>query len=263
MVVNAGVREFAKALRYALKYRPAVIVGWTQFVGRNKGFMTRFAKSLYLAYFFHRVLVYYDHEKRLIPIKKLARKTIGLNNTIADWEPKSASPADPKSFLFIGRYTEKSNLTLLLEAATKLEDMELHVIGANREEIPVNFHLKNVHIHGKVTDLERIEELSSRCTYFVYPGDVGLSIVHAVKLGLIPVVHSDLDSHMPECRAVSQHFPIIYFQNNSPESLMNTLAFLSELRPVTERKAKISSCGFEYFSQKIMINNFVTVIGHH
>lgn len=260
LVLNAGIREIFKALRYVRKYRPIAVLGWTQFVGKNKNLPSRVVKSIYLMSLFDKILLYYEHEKRLMPFTSLRIKSVGLNNTIADWPFSVQNNVDPRSILFLGRYTEKSKLALLLEAASKVKGIEVHIIGAQIDELPAQFRQNNFYFHGKTEDLECIQDLAASCTYFVYPGDVGLSIVHAVKLGLIPVVHADLDAHMPECRAVAQHFPVIYFQKDDRDSLSNILTLLLETKPTAKTKEWVASRGRIIFSEEVMISNFIKAV---
>lgn len=260
LVLNAGIRDIFKTIRYIRKYRPSSVLGWTQFVGRNKSMLSRTIKSLYLMTFFDRVLLYYDHEKSLIPFLSLRKKSIGLNNTIADWNYSSFATIDPRSVLFIGRYTEKSKLSLLLESALEINDIKIHIIGAEVNELPEKYRKNNFYFHGKINDLIRIQEVAASCVYFIYPGDVGLSIVHAVKLGLIPVMHADLDAHMPEGRAVAQTFPIVYFQKNDQQSLSSILTLMLNTKPTEKTKEWIAALARRTFAEGVMISNFVNAI---
>ncbi len=260
LVLNAGIREIFKALRYILKYRPLRVLGWTQFIGKNKNFLFRLVKSLYLMVFYDKILLYYDHEKRLMPFKSLQIKSVGANNTIADWPILEQNNVNSKSILYLGRYTEKSKLALLLESALEIEGIEVHIIGVQSNELPIHYRKNNFYFHGKVDNVLDVQELAATCTYFVYPGDVGLSIVHAVKLGLIPVVHADLDAHMPECRAVAQEFPVVYFQKDNRNSLSNILTLLLETKPTEQTKERLALRARRFFSEEVMIYNFAKAV---
>lgn len=263
LVLNGGIREFRKTIYYRCKYRSKSVLAWTQFVGKNKSLISRLIKSIYLILFFNRTLLYYDHEKRLIPFHFLRNKVVGLNNTVADCKNSAISISKNNSLLFIGRSTEKTRLTLLLEVAMYIENIELHLIGVSKCEVSEKYHVGKFVFHGAIQDIEKIEHLARDCTYFVYPGDVGLSIVHAVKLGLIPVIHANLDDHMPECRAVAETLPTIYFQKDEQLSLLNILKILAQIKPNEALKKLISSQAQEKFSQKTMIQNFSNAIEGH
>lgn len=260
LVLNAGIREAGKAALYIIKFRPRRVLGWTQFVGKNKNAIYRIAKCFYLQIFYDKTLLYYEHEKRLIPFDWLRRRCVGLNNTVADGVFLESTNPDRRSILFIGRYTEKSRLALLLEAATAVKNINLHIIGVKADDVPAQFRDGNFHFHGKTDDQASIQKVAASCAFFVYPGDVGLSIVHAIKLGLIPVVHADLDSHMPECRAVAEKFPVIFFQKNDLEHLSKVLSMLIEFSPSMDLKRSIASQGRKIFSEEVMISNFVSAV---
>lgn len=260
LILNAGIREFFKTLRYIKKYRALKVLGWTQFVGKNKSLLSRIVKSIYLMSFFDRVMLYYEHEKGLVPFKSLRNKCIGLNNTIADWQFSIPTNINPRVMVFLGRYTEKSKLDMLLDAALIIEGIEVHVIGVEMDGLPERFRTKNLHFHGNIDDLTRIQDMVGSCAYFVYPGDVGLSIVHAVKLGLIPVVHADLDAHMPECRAVAQNIPVMYFQKDDRIGFYNMLSLLVETKPTAKTKEWIASRGRKLFAAEGMVSKFVKTI---
>lgn len=256
IVLNAGTREFFKIIKYKYKFKPKKIIGWTQFVGANKNPINKYLRNIYLLFLFDKILLYYEHEKYLLPLAIGKEKFHGLNNTIDDGIGNNEeNKNNSKEFFYIGRFTEKSRLTHLLEVFCKLTNARLNVIGVKCDEVPIKYRIENIKYHGEINENTKIEEISSACTYFVYPGDVGLSIVHAVKLGLIPIVHSDLDSHMPECRAVANNFPILYFNKDD----YNGLYFLIKLLNYTEftnGKEEIKIKAAEVFSAQKMIKNF-------
>jgi glycosyltransferase involved in cell wall biosynthesis len=260
LIINGGIREIKKAIFYKIKYRAKKVFAWTQFVGKNKSLVSRLIKSIYLKIFFDHTLLYYEHEKNLIPFKFLKKHCSGLNNTITDWAYLPPVNKIKNSFLFIGRNTHKANLSLLLEAALKVNDITVHLIGVNADEILTKYHVDRFIFYGEILDHELIENLAKDSAYFVYPGDVGLSIVHAVKLGLVPLVHSKMPDHMPECRAVCESFPVITFEKGNCESLSNFLNILSTSLPSASLKTAIAKQARQIFSQDVMVLNFVNAL---
>ena len=57
--------------------------------------------------------------------------------------------------------------------------------------------------YGKLIDEKDISNIANRCRIFVYPGAVGLSLIHAMAYGLPCLIHSDRCNHMPEIAAFS------------------------------------------------------------
>src|SRR5690606_35591262 len=115
-----------------------------------------------------------------------------LNNGV-DVEPiqalrKPYSAERGREILFIGRLTAKAELPLLLEALAldRLRGAHLHVIGDGAMRGSLEEHARRLGIderiswHGGTTDEKAIADIANRCRIFVYPGDVGLSLLHAM-----------------------------------------------------------------------------------
>lgn len=114
-----------------------------------------------------------------------------------------------EELLFIGRLTEKSDLQILIHALAQeeLNEVCLHIIGdgpdANilkklAEDLEIS---KKIFWHGGTTDEKKIADIANRCAIFVYPGGVGLSLIHAMAYGLPAILHDDISTHMPEIAA--------------------------------------------------------------
>jgi glycosyltransferase involved in cell wall biosynthesis len=163
------------------------------------------------------VLLFYTdkevHEYRLHALRR-SQPAYALNNGIAldDIQlyrlPYRALDRR-RSLLFIGRLTKKTELALLLRALADpiLEDVYLEVIGTGDCEAVLKTEAKalglqlRIRWHGATTDEMRIAEVANRCALFVYPGSVGLSLIHAMAYGLPAILHNDRYRHMPEIAA--------------------------------------------------------------
>ncbi|MEJ2063268.1 MAG: glycosyltransferase [Reinekea sp.] len=100
---------------------------------------------------------------------------------------------------FLGRHTSKSNFGLLVEALLLLpkelsksislmvigdiEPIEIHRNYSGSESLDLNFL-------GEIWDEMEITFVMSKAHAFVYPGSVGLSLIHAFALGLPAIVHT-------------------------------------------------------------------------
>jgi len=144
--------------------------------------------------------------------------------------PYAQSERQPR-VLFIGRLTPKSRLEILLRAMTSaaLADVRLEVIGAGEED-RLFAHARELGVadritwHGGLTDEEAISRVANRCQLFVYPGDVGLSLIHGLAYGLPVIVHEEFNSHMPEIAALSPGENGRTFRKGDAESLAAVLA---------------------------------------
>ena len=168
--------------------------------------------------------------------RKESRPIIGLNNgidilPIKRLRKKYDSNSRSYELLFLGRITEKASFRILLNALQhpKIKDITLNVIGNNSfdpylktDEYNFNNGVK-INYYGKLTDEKQISNIANRCRVFVYPGSIGLSLIHAMAYGLPCLVHSDPLRHMPEIGAFKEGVTGLTFNRNNPEDLAITL----------------------------------------
>lgn len=187
-----------------------------------------------------------DEVKEYLSIIKQKKETsiIGLNNGI-DIHPiknvrkKYDANLRQKEVLFIGRTSEKSNFNILLEAFNhpSLNNISLNVIGndktyTNLKEVQSYLVRKpKIKWHGILTNEEEISRVANKCQIFVYPGAVGLSLIHAMAYGLPCLVHSNRLQHMPEIAAFQRGVTGLTFQpNNATDLAIKLLAMTSNTK---------------------------------
>ncbi len=144
--------------------------------------------------------------------------------------PYEARRREPR-ILFIGRLTKKSALDVLLKAVSQpvLKGVLLDVIGDGERRETFERYAEalgireRVNWHGATTDETAIANIANSCRIFVYPGAVGLSIVHALNYGLPVVVHDDRWLHMPEIAAFSDGENGLSFARGDSKSLSDTI----------------------------------------
>ncbi len=165
-------------------------------------------------------------------LRQETRPIVGLNNGI-DVSPikslrkKYESNSRCHEVLFLGRLTEKANFHILLSAIQnpKIKDISLNVIGNSSFDpyLKLDKHKFNngvkVNYYGKLTDEKQISKIANRCRIFVYPGSVGLSLIHAMAYGLPCLVHSDPLQHMPEIAAFKEGVTGLTFHRNDSQDL--------------------------------------------
>ncbi|MEF1291879.1 hypothetical protein [Vibrio sp. M260118] len=126
-----------------------------------------------------------------------------VNNTIRF----SSTTSLPRSkrydgdLIFIGRLRKRSNVLELISAFESSHislSRKLHIIGDGEllELCRDSSKSANVIFHGHISDECEISRISEPCSFGVYPGDAGLSLVHYAHLNLIPIFHSEYSSHM-------------------------------------------------------------------
>jgi len=168
------------------------------------------------------ILVYTDVEMENLPISA-RKKSISLNNgldceLIAKYRQKYQKR--PNRFFSIGRNTDKSKFDWLISAFEKT-NFELHIIGVSEQEI--RSCQPNIFFHGVITREEDIAKIANSCAGFVYGGNVGLSLIHAMAYGLPPIVHSGLEKHMPEIAAFQELSSRYTFREDDNNDLLRVL----------------------------------------
>lgn len=225
------------------------------------------------------VIFYTDREVaayRAGPGRADRRLVTALNNGM-NVEPVAAlrRPYDPaerdRAILFIGRLTAKAELDLLLRAmaASSLHDLTLHVIGdGDRRAALVQLASElglsgRVVWHGGTTDESAIAAIANRCLLFVYPGSVGLSLLHAMAYGLPAIVHDNPTHHMPEIAAFGDGETGMSFRRGDVASLSSVIASLSANNALMRTaSAEAEERAQTLFNTSIMSIRFVSSIYH-
>ena len=181
------------------------------------------------------VLFYTDKEASMYSnnfLKEKKQLCRGLNNGIDTSKiellrEEYESISREKSLLFIGRLTKKSNITLLIRALSSpmLLDVKLYVIGTGEGLAEIqrmsDYRLvkDRVIFLGGIIDEVEIAKYANVCRLFVYPGEVGLSLVHGMAYGLPAIVHSNSDKQMPEFSAFQENITGRPFEMDNCDSL--------------------------------------------
>ena len=227
--------------------------------------------------FFDKILFYTDREvesflklRIFLPLKFRVR---ALNNGIdqslininrIDYRPSLRGP----SILFIGRLTAKADFQLLIKALSFFEDSEVitvHVVGSSSFPSNIKTTLQpnhvNIRFHGEIYDEKLIADIANQCRLFVYPGMVGLSLIHAMSYGLPAVVHGDYNYHMPEIAAFKNGSTGISFLRNSPESLYRVLReFMYDLDSLNSMSSNSLSVVRQSYNSRDMAERLISAI---
>lgn len=134
--------------------------------------------------------------------------------------------------LFIGRVTPKASLCLAIEALGLLNrnDIELHIIGdgplvPSLQSLAASLSLKDqIFWYGPLRSEKLIASIANKCTIFIYPGDVGLSLIHGFSYGLPAIIHNTRRRHMPEVSAFLPNMNGWTFSRGDSLSLASTIS---------------------------------------
>ncbi|TKD62624.1 glycosyltransferase family 4 protein [Cobetia marina] len=223
-------------------------------------------------------LTYTEHEQELS--KQLFTNTYSIGNGLNIDEIESAICGLPKekisrpaglSLIFIGRLTSKSQIMFLLEVINQTKISKLYVIGDgalldSAEKYVQENNLSDIVIFlGKITDENLIAKFALISDAFIYPGDVGLSLMHAFSYGLPAIIHDDFKSHMPEASILIRGYNGFMYKRSSKESLIKTInkcQCMKENNLLIDVSINAKKTVSQNYNTKAMAQNFLNMLGN-
>jgi len=230
ILVTSGNPRYIFNILFSLtaKLRGVKIIWWGQARSAKTTKLSLSTKIKFM-HIFDLVLLYTEKEARLLSRLTKLKSIHYLNNGINNKEiltlrtPYDARERDNR-ILFLGRLTEKSDFPLLLEALSRTTNVALDVIGGEPDS-EILTTIKNLDLsekikfHGMITDEKTIAQIANNCKFFIYPGAVGLSLIHAFNYGLPALIHDNKKNHMPEASSFRELINGISFKQHSARSL--------------------------------------------
>lgn len=174
-----------------------------------------------------------------------------------------------RDMLFIGRVTEKADLPLLLRAMalSSCAALTLDVIGEGSQLAFARTLAQNLGVadrvvwHGGILDEQRIADIANSCKVFVYPGSVGLSLIHGLAYGLPAILHDDRWTQMPEIAAHEPEVNGRVFIRGDVASLAQTLVrILNEPHVLLRMSHQAIATTENSFNTEDMAKRFVAAI---
>lgn len=192
------------------------------------------------------------------------------NNSIAE-QIRKFNLAGKKLILFCSSLRPKTNLELLIDAlpriCSQVCNAHLVVIGdgpraqAIRTQIAASGMENHVLMLGKMIKQEELAPWFMSADVFVYPGAVGLSMLHAFAYGLPVVVHNNPMHQMPEYEAFKDGINGLSFNEGDVDDLaQKTISLLRDdhMRAMMSKSAR-DTIRREYSMEK-MISSFSNAI---
>ena len=194
-------------------------------------------------------LLYTDEEREQFIANGFAPdRVFATNNTMgtqaieqarAHWTPDrletGAGRVRPSGhqILFCGRLTAKAELQVLLDALAALkqrgQSVQLVIIGGGDQESALKDRAVSLGLAQQITWLGPIHDEMQLAPWFlqsdvfVYPGAIGLSLLHAFNYGLPVVTHDQLKQHNPEISALEPGRSGALFAKGNSAALADTL----------------------------------------
>lgn len=170
-----------------------------------------------------------------------SNKIIVVNNTIdieeqrkafIQWYPKRNNlreklgiKRNARVLLFVGRFTKNKRLNFLLDAYSKIKNIDdrfqLLLVGDGLEIMP----LEGVSVLGTRVDINVLAQIYIASDLFVFPGAVGLAPLQAFCYDL-PAIIINSPFHKPEIDYLSKENSIILPRNTTPQDYANAIVEL-------------------------------------
>lgn len=132
--------------------------------------------------------------------------------------------------IFIGRLTKVKKLDMLLEAVSKLNNVNLVLVGSGDQQEALKHLAERLSINQKIwfygpcyNDKENAE-LIYNADLCVAPGNVGLTAMHTMVFGTPVISHDNLPRQMPEFEAIKPGETGDLFEYNNIDSLVTTIS---------------------------------------
>lgn len=225
-------------------------------------------KATYLADGFDEMRVFaLNNGANVELIDTLRAQALTSSSVSKEWEVLEEQLTTSTNALFIGRLTRKSGVDTLVKSFAEVDpNVGLIVVGAGEIGEEVSSLIQSMGLShriimvGAAYDEPHIAYWMTKSHLFVYPGSVGLSVIHALAYALPVVIHSTYSEHGPESTVVEDGVNGFVFEQGSTESMVasiNRLACHQNRATMGERgRAKIVSD----YSFDVMVLRFTSVI---
>lgn len=193
---------------------------------------------------------------------------VPIKKAIAAWDGVDRF-AGKKGLLCCSVLREKVKLDLVIRALAdeRLKDAVMAVIGegpmkAEYERVAVECGVADrIAWLGATRDQEVMAPWFLSAKAFVYPGSVGLSILHAMSYGLPVVVHGNANHQMPEYEVMEDGKTGVCFAEDDIGDLVCKIVMLLTDEPARMKMSKYCrDVAYNRYSMKQMIDNFATAI---
>ena len=277
VVISGGHRCLSNiALLLKAKAVRAKTIWWGQYWSSTSR-MWRLLLRLWLMKMADAVLFYTDTEteayrrtigcrdKRLISALNNGLDVAPIREAVVAYKARERDRAG----LFVGRITDKSNMALLIRALAQpvLAGFHLHILGDGPKKEQMQQLAQELGVaerivwHAGTIDEARIADVANRCRLFVYPGSVGLSLIHAMAYGLPAVVHDNRQHHMPEIAAFQDGGNGRAFREGSSASLAYTIAELVDNEPLLDQMSSSSfTMAHSRHNTEVMAGRFLACV---
>jgi len=174
-------------------------------------------KELFIRNGFDKRKIFYMNNT--IDTKEINNIKESLNYKIIDNIKKTYNLANKKILLFVGRLrtTPSTDLEIALKSMLYLNNCVFVIIGDGEEKEKLEKFAEEIKVKDKILFLGAIYDENNLAPWFmmsdcfVYPGSIGLSLLHAFSYRLPVVTHNQIHKHGPEIAALENNINGILF----------------------------------------------------
>ncbi|WP_159634832.1 glycosyltransferase [Sphingobacterium composti Ten et al. 2007 non Yoo et al. 2007] len=170
-----------------------------------------------------------------------------LNNTLNSKNLKDTSKYKPY-IIFTGRLIKERNLELLFEALKHLKALNVHlnvvILGSGPHEDNLKNYSKDLGIMDNTFFKGSCYDENLLCNFFinsemcVFPGPIGLSIIHSMTYGVPVITNDNLDLQKPEIEALKDGYNGFLFKDGDYKDLSRVIFEFYNLNQEEKKKMK-------------------------
>ena len=290
LIVSGNLRYLSNwPLMLRARHRGLGVVWWTH--GRTRQ-PKRAAEALRVKVmrWADAVLLYTDEEvtwyrDKVAPPEKLfaTNNTIDeapIRKAIAYWDAARLALfradrqlGDEPLLLYCGRLKPLARVELALYALRKLHDAGLRarlvVIGDGSERETLQSLAQElgiahkVHWTGALYDQMELAPWFLCSRAFVYPGPIGLGLMHSLHYGLPVITHSNRTNHKPEIAALQDGVNCLLFSEANVEALAAKIKLILDNLPLRDKLSRGALRTVrERYSLERMVKGFIGAVRH-
>lgn len=178
---------------------------------------------------------------------------------------------DSKIMLYCGRLTSKCELSVALEALLillkKSPSYCLAIIGDGPEKDALVFRANELNVNdavhwcGAIYEQAELAPWFLSASVFVYPGSIGLSLLHSFSYSLPVVTHSSAEWHNPEIAALrSGHNGFLFKRGDAVDLACKIDALASDPMKCQQMGANALATIKEDYSFENMVDRFLQAV---
>ncbi len=236
---------------------------WSHGLLNNKKTLNNRIKFLFHS-LFDGGLIYSERSKKIMENWGFKKRLLVVNNSLNYEEQNnlflncSESSVNETSFLpfdipyiiFTGRLIKERKLELLFKALVYLKEnntlVNLLILGTGPHEFFLKEQIEKLNLQNQVLMGGACYDEKILCKYFVnaemcvFPGPIGLTIIHSMTYGTPVITNNNLDKQKPEVEALIDGYNGYLFNEDDSLDLAIKISKILNLSPIEKKKFEMN-----------------------